>query len=248
MSTEPGLVSDARRICEQADGDGTKVRLLGGIAIWLRSPEDVRAALGREYADIDLVTVRKSSKPLRDLLEALGYVPNREFNALQGDRRLYFTAADGSYHLDIFVDKFEMSHKLDLGARIDREPIVLSAADLLLTKLQIAELNQKDAADTAMLLLGHDLGDSDSPGMLNTGYAAEVCAEDWGLYTTVTDNLAKTRELLGGILGDDERRQTVDHRAATLLGALEEAPKSRGWRRRAKIGRRMRWYETPDEV
>jgi hypothetical protein len=248
MNGESALVSAARRICEQADSDGTDVRLLGGIAIWLRSPDDVRALLGREYADIDLVTVRKSSKPLRDLLESLGYVPNREFNALHGNRRLYFSAADGSYHLDVFVDKFEMSHQLDLGSRIDREPVVLSAADLLLTKLQIAELNQKDAADTAMLLLGHELGDTDGPGVLNAAYAAEVCAEDWGLYTTVTDNLGKMRALLDGILGDGSRRQLVDDRAAALLTAFEEAPKSRRWRRRAKIGRRMRWYETPDEV
>jgi hypothetical protein len=248
MSSEPGLVTDARRICEQAEGNGTSVRLLGGIAIWLRSPDELRAQLGRQYADIDLVTVRKSSKPLRDLLESIGYVPDREFNALQGDRRLYFTAADGSYHLDIFVDKFEMSHKLDLGLRIDREPVVLSAADLLLTKLQIAELNRKDAADTAMLLLGHEIGNTDGPGVLNVGYAAEVCAEDWGLYTTVTDNLGKTRELLSGIVADEAQRRLADDRAATLLDALEQAPKSRGWRRRAKIGRRMRWYETPDEV
>jgi hypothetical protein len=248
MTGEPALVTAARRICEQADGDGTQVRLLGGIAIWLRSPEEIRALLGREYADIDLVTVRKSSKSLRQQLETLGYVPDREFNALQGDRRLYFTAQDGSYHLDIFVDKFEMSHKLDLGARIDREPVVLPAAELLLTKLQIAELNRKDAADTAMLLLGHEPAPDDGPGKLNVGHVAEVCADDWGLFTTVSDNLATTRTLLPEILDTDGHQKLADERAAAILAAMEEAPKSRGWRRRSKIGRRMRWYETPDEV
>jgi hypothetical protein len=248
MSGEPALVTAAREICERADGNGTQVRLLGGIAIWLRSGDELRDLLGREYADIDLVTVRKSSKPLREQLEQLGYVGDKEFNALQGDRRLYFTAADGSYHLDIFVDKFEMSHKLDLAARIDREPVVLPAAELLLTKLQIAELNRKDAADTAMLLLGHEPGNDDGPGRLNVGHVAEICADDWGLFTTVSDNLATTRALLPEILGDDGQRRLADERAAAVLAAMEEAPKSRGWRRRSKIGRRMRWYETPDEV
>jgi hypothetical protein len=248
MSGEPALVSDARRICEQADTDGTEVRLLGGIAIWLRSPETVRTALGREYADIDLVTVRKHSKRLRDLLESLGYLPNREFNALQGARRLYFGSADGAYHVDVFVDKFVMSHELDLGARLEREPVVLPAAELLLTKLQIAELNHKDAADTAMLLLGHEPAQSDGPGQLNIGQVAECCAQDWGLFTTVTDNLVKTRSLLDGILTDASEHRLVDDRAGAILVALEEAPKSRGWRRRARIGRRVRWYETPDEV
>jgi hypothetical protein len=141
-----------------------------------------------------------------------------------------------------------MSHKLDLAARIDREPVVLPAAELLLTKLQIAELNRKDAADTAMLLLGHELADSDGAGVLNVSRVAEVCSDDWGLFTTVSDNLGTTRTLLPEIVGDDGRQRLADERAAAILTAMEEAPKSRSWRRRAKIGRRMRWYETPDEV
>jgi hypothetical protein len=248
MSDEPALVADARRISEEADRRGVKTRLLGGIAIWLRSPEAIRAQLGREYADIDLVTVRKQAKPLRDLLESLGYQPDKMFNATQGDRRLYFHSADGAYHLDIFVDKFVMSHELELGARLETEPVVLPAAELLLTKLQIAELNHKDAADTAMLLLGHEPADSDGQGLLNVPYIADVCGQDWGFYTTLTDNLGKTQALLGAIFPDPGQRQLVSERVGRLLAELEAAPKSRGWRRRAKIGRRMRWYETPDEA
>jgi hypothetical protein len=248
MSDEPALVAEARRIYDEASSRGVQVRIMGGIAIWLRSSDEVRAALGREYGDIDLVTVRKHSKPLRELLESLGYVPDKMFNATQGDRRLYFHAADGAYHLDIFVDRFVMSHELELGGRLETEPVVLPAAELLLTKLQIAELNQKDAADTAMLLLGHELADHDGPGLLNGTYVAEVCGQDWGFYTTLTDNLSKTEALLDGILPDADQRQLVAERAGKLLADLEAAPKTRGWRRRARIGRRMRWYETPDEA
>jgi hypothetical protein len=247
MDGEPALVTEARRISDEAGSRGIEVRLLGGIAIWLRSEDGVRAQLGREYADIDLVTLRKHSKPLRELLESIGYEPNKMFNALQSDR-LYYNAADGSHHLDIFVDKFAMSHKLDLADRLRTEPLVLPAAELLLTKLQIAELNDKDARDTAMLLLDHELADRDGPGLLNASYVAEVCAEDWGLYTTITDNLGKIQELLESILPDPQQRQIVGERVADLLARLEAAPKSRGWRRRAKIGRRMRWYEVPDEA
>jgi hypothetical protein len=248
MSDEPALVAEARHICEQADAGGVQVRLLGGIAIWLRSPAGVRAALGRDYGDIDLVTVRKQAKGLRGLLESRGYIPDKMFNATQGDRRLYFHAADGSYHLDIFIDRFVMSHELELGRRLETEAMVLPAAELLLTKLQIAELNRKDAADTAMLLLGHELADHDGAGLLNSVYVAEVCGDDWGFYTTLTDNLAKTHALLDDLLPEADQRQMVADRVGTLLAGLEAAPKTRGWRRRARIGRRMRWYETPDEA
>ena len=242
------MVADARRICEQAASAGVAVRLLGGIAIWLRSSDEIRATLGRDYADIDLATVRNSSKPLRELLESLTYVPDKMFNAVQGDRRLYFSAADDAYHVDIFVDRFVMSHELDLGTRLETETLTLPAAELLLTKLQIAELNEKDAADTAMLLLGHELADRDGPGLLNVAHVNEVCGQDWGFYTTVTDNLGKTKALLEQILSDAGQRELVAGRASQLLADLEQAPKSRGWRRRARIGRRMKWYETPDEV
>jgi hypothetical protein len=248
MSDEPAIVTMARRICEQAASQGVAVRLLGGIAIWVRSSDQIKAALGREYADIDLATVRKSAKPLREQLESLTYVPDKMFNAVQGDRRLYFTAADDSYHVDIFVDRFVMSHELDLGKRLETEPLTLPAAELLLTKLQIAELNHKDAADTVMLLLGHELANEDGPGQLNVAYVANVCGDDWGFYTTVTDNLAKTQALLPEILPADGQRELVAERVGQLTAQLEAAPKSRSWRRRAKIGRRMKWYETPDEV
>lgn len=245
---DPPMVAAARRVSEEAESGGVDVRLLGGIAIWVRASDAMRQALGREYADIDLVTTKKQAKGLREVLERLDYVPDKMFNATQGDTRLYYHAADGSYHVDVFVEKFVMSHELQLGARLTTEPVTLPAAELLLTKLQIAELNQKDAADTVMLLADHELAGSDGDGLLNVSHVSALCSSDWGLYTTVTDNLEKTVSLMDGILPDGEQRQRAEVRIRTLLSELEAAPKSGGWRRRAKIGRRKRWYQTPDEV
>ena len=242
------MVAEGRRICEAAEAAGVAVRLLGGTAIWLRAPASVREILTRDFADVDLVTVRDDAKRLRELLEQLGYVPDKMFNATQGTRRLYFTAADGSFHVDIFVDRFVMSHELELGTRLRTEPVVLPAAELLLTKLQVAELNEKDAADTIMLLLSHELCDADGTARLNAHRVATACADDWGLYTTVTDNLQKIQNLVGGVVSASETREAASTQIKALLRDLQEAPKSRRWRRRARIGRRVRWYETPDEI
>lgn len=245
---DPTMVAAARRVCEEAESSGVDVRLLGGIAIWIRASDAMRQTLGREYADIDLATTKKQAKGLRELLERLDYVPDKMFNATQGDTRLYYHSPDGAYHVDVFVEKFVMSHELELGSRLRTEPTTLPAAELLLTKLQIAELNHKDASDTAMLLADHELADGDGDGVLNLRHVSELCATDWGLYTTVTDNLEKTGSLLDGILPEGAHRQQVRSRAGRLLAELEAAPKSGGWRRRAKIGRRKRWYQTPDEA
>jgi hypothetical protein len=237
-----------RRLVSEAAARGVALRLLGGVAIWARSSNGAREALGRTYPDLDFAARKKESRPLRDLLEELGYEPERVFNATHGARRLLYYAADRSYHVDVFLDELAMSHNLDLGERLDVEELTLPAAELLLTKLQVAELNRKDAADAAMLLLEHEPTDKDGPGRLNAVRVAELCAADWGLYTTLSDNLAKVRELLPELLPDTAMGETVAARIAKLELGLQEAPKTRAWKFRAKIGRRKRWYEIPEEV
>lgn len=248
MSSEPEIVTEGRRLVEEAAAHGISVRLLGGVAIWLRASDGARAALGRSYPDLDLAARKKDSRRLRDLLERRAYLPERVFNATHGARRLLYHASDRSFHIDVFLDEFSMSHTLDLGSRLDVESPALPAADLLLTKLQVAEVNRKDLSDAAMLLIDHDLANADGQGMLNAAHVAAVCAADWGLYTTMVDNLARLRELLPELLPDEGARATVDARAADLEHRLEAEPKSRAWKLRAKVGRRVRWYETPEEV
>ncbi len=242
------LPEGGRRLVAEAAARGFPLRLIGGVAIWLRASEQARAALGRDYPDLDLVARRRDSRLLRDLLEQLGYAPERVFNATHGAKRLLYHAGDGSYHLDVFLDVFEMSHKLVFADRLELESPTLPAAELLLTKLQVAEVNRKDLSDAALLLWDHELATRDGERRLNATYLESVCADDWGLYTTVADNLARLRELVGELVADAEAAARVDARAADLAERLKSAPKSPRWRLRAKVGRRKRWYETPEEV
>jgi len=46
----------------------------------------------------------------------------------------------------------------------------------------------------------------------------------------------------------EPEQATVRARIDALHEAIEQAPKSRGWRMRARIGERKRWYEEPEEV
>lgn len=240
MSSGEAIVAEGRRLVEEAAADGITVRLLGGAAIWLRASTDSRRLLGRDYPDLDLVAHRKQSRQLREFLEGEGYEPERTFNATHGKTRLYYHAPDRSYHVDVFLDAFVMSHELDLGSRLELESPTLPAAELLLTKLQVAEINRKDLTDAVLLLLDHTPVDEDGPGRLNAAEVASVCGSDWGLYTTVLDNLRKLREL--------PEAAPVSATVAHLEQRLEAEPKTRAWRLRAKVGRRVRWYELPEEV
>lgn len=248
MNDEVFLPEVGRRLMEAAADEGLALRLLGGVAIWLRATVEARETLDRRYPDLDLIAHEPQSRPVRRFLEEQGYVGERNFNATHGRQRLLYRQPDDGYQIDIFLDVFNMCHKLDLGKRLTTEETTLPAAELLLSKLQIVELNRKDVGDVAMLLWSHTLDDKDGPGELNVGHLAKLCAADWGLYTTVSDNLLKTQGFAPEVLGDKLAASEVMPKTDNLLRRLTDHPKTFGWKTRAKVGRRMRWYEVPDEV
>jgi len=242
------LITAGREVVTTAAGRGLQARLLGGVGIWLRGTDEARQALGRDYADLDLVAHAKESRKLRSLLESVGFEPNTLFNSMHGDRRLLYYSRSPEYHIDVFLDVFEMSHKLDLGARLESEELTLPGAELLLTKLQVAQLNRKDATDIALLLLSHDLGGSDGAGLVNVSVIARICADDWGLFTTASDNLEIVEKMLPDFDLPAPGREMIQSRIRVLASALREHPKSTRWKLRNRIGRRVKWYEVPEEV
>jgi hypothetical protein len=166
---------------------------------------------------------------------------------------LFYDTGNGR-QLDVFVGVFAMCHELDLNRRLNHHPQALDAADLLLTKLQIAEINRKDIVDATRLMLTHevvetptDAAGSAAPDVLSLTRLRQVTAADWGWYTTFTDNLALVRASVPELLTGEESEH-VTMRIDTVATALDEAPKSMRWRARSVVGRRTPWYELPEEV
>jgi hypothetical protein len=200
-------------------------------------------ALTREYKDLDFATSKKSSGDLQKLLRDMGYEPHLGFNAMNGRERLLFYDNPNERQVDVFVSSFRMCHEIPLEKRLTVDEDTVPLAELLLTKLQIIELNEKDVRDTVALLLEHEVTDDDRG--VNGSRVASLCADDWGLWRTISHNLEKLRHHVGNYEVDAE---TVSNRVALILERIEVAPKSRSWRMRAKIGERKRWYELPEEV
>jgi len=63
----------------------------------------------------------------------------------------------------------------------------------------------------------------------------------------LSDNLGKINELLADYLPGDEV-ELVKQRIEQLLLKMDASPKSLRWKMRSKVGRRVEWYELPDEV
>jgi len=239
------VVAEGRRLLDKATATGVPLRLLGGVAIKLRAPGELLPAFRRSYADLDFVTAKKGAGRAAELFRNEGYEPHVAFNALHGKERLLFFDVDNDRQVDVFVGAFAMSHKIPLDARLEVDPVSIPLAELLLTKLQIAELNEKDVRDALALLDGHPVGDADGE-TVNAGRIAALCAADWGLWRTITGNLDTCCALAPGY--DVPNRAGVEARLQELLHRIEAEPKTRSWRLRAKIGERKRWYELPEEV
>jgi hypothetical protein len=240
-------IEEARRVLSAAEREGVNLRLLGGLAVRMHAGDDLPPGLRREYPDLDFVTSRSEGGPAGELLERLGYEANRRFNALQGSRRLIFYDRVNDRHVDVFVGRFEMCHRIPLEERLEADSPTIPLADLLLTKLQVMRLNHKDAVDVTAILLHHDVGPADEE-TVNQDYIADLLAKDWGLWRTTRGNVEAIVQLLASLEVPDSDRQIVAGRLERLWAHVESAPKSRRWRARARIGDRVQWYEEPEEI
>jgi hypothetical protein len=240
------IVAEAVRVTSAASAADVPVRLVGGLAIKLHASE-LPPALTRSYQDIDLVTSRKGSRATLKLLEQLGYTPNERFNAINAGRRAVVYDLQHQRQIDVFIGEFQMCHKLDVASRLELDAVSIPLAELLLTKLQIVQLNRKDLLDIVAILHEHEVGDHDEE-TVNAVYIAKLLSADWGLWRTCRQSVETSLAHLGDLGLDDAGERLVRDRLERLWQTVEAAPKSFRWRSRARIGERSRWYDEPEEV
>jgi hypothetical protein len=252
MSGESSLGFEVLRaraldILEAASAEGAVLRLTGGIGVRERARDlgglDPAA---RPYHDVDLVGRRRDLGTHDRIFEALGYRPDRAVNAQFGTVRRVYHHPDGS-HVDLFIDRLEFCHRIDLAERLELHAITLAPADLLLAKLQIVERNHKDLVDAALLLLNHDLRAGD-PASIELDRILGLTSDDWGLHTTAGDFVDALGASIGSLGLRPEASGRVRERVDQLRAAIDAVPKSLRWRSRDRIGRRVRWYRIVEEV
>jgi len=239
------LGDEAERILREAEAKGVTLKLLGGMAVSMRCLSASKAPLARRYVDIDVIGKRKEVSKINQLFKDLGYKARERFNALHGSR-LIFNDIKNQRRIDVFLDVFQMCHKFDFRDRLGLEPKTISLSDLLATKLQIVEINQKDVKDIFALFLDHEVAGEETLDKLNADYISKLCAEDWGIYKTFTSNLSKLAGFASTTGLDEEQTKLVMARVEALAKSIEAAPKSMSWKMRAAVGERKRWYDLPE--
>ena len=242
--------NELKRIISASEEAGVIMRVIGSLAFQMHCPQYgyLQAAMGRAYTDIDFAAYKKQTREIKALMTGLGYVEDREvFIVSEGDRSI-FNHPSTTLHVDVFFDKLDFSHVIYWNGRLEVDSPTIPLAELLLEKMQILQINEKDIIDTIMLLMEHPLGDSDEEE-INMERVAQLLAKDWGLWRTTTMNLEKVRQMAGHYPQlSAEQHADVASRVQKALARIEAEPKSTAWRLRARVGDRVRWYKDVDEV
>lgn len=242
--------NELKRILKASEEAGLLMRVIGSLAFQMHCPQFgyLQAAMGRAYTDIDFGAYSRQSKQIQELMNSLGYVENREvFIVSEGERAIFDKPGTG-LHVDVFYEKLDFCHTIFWKDRLEVDSPTIPLTELLLEKMQIVKINEKDVIDTIMLLLEHPLGDVDTE-TINLKLAAQLCANDWGLWRTTTMNLDKVKQLAQGYTQlTPEQKTKVTAQVDEILARLEQEPKPLAWRLRARVGDRVKWYKEVDEV
>src|SRR5574341_1307607 len=237
--------NELKRIIKASEDAGILLRVIGSLAFQMHCPQFgyLQAALGRAYTDIDFAAYSKQTKQIQGMMSSLGYTENREVFIVSEGARAIFDKSNDDLHIDVFYEKLDFCHIIRWDGRLEVDAPTIPLAELLLEKMQIVKINEKDVIDTIMLLLEHSVGDSGNE-TINIKRIAMLCGNDWGLWRTTTMNLGKVRQLaLGYPQLTDEQKQHVTSQVDESLQRIDKEYKSLAWRLRARVGDRVKWYK-----
>jgi hypothetical protein len=226
------------------------MRLIGALAFRTKCPRYgyLQDELGRVFTDIDFASYPRFSRKIRQMLGELGYEEDKQVTQLFGDRRMLFHDPVFGRHIDVFYDVLDFCHPIHFSGRLEVEPLTLPLAELLLEKMQIVKINEKDQIDTMMLLREYPIGDHDHE-LINATLITKTLSNDWGFWRTVSGNL----ELLPEAMQRYDRlsvedRQVIGQRIKELQDRIDASPKSLRWKARARIGEKVKWYKDVEEL
>jgi hypothetical protein len=241
-------LDEAKRLTDEAQKKGIILRVMGPIALHFYFPDFIdlyrrMERLGeRVFTDIDYAAYAKYRHHTVPFFESQDYqLEKRAAMISGGERHIFFSSRIPM--IDVFYDKLNYNHPIDYRGRLEYHPYCVSLADLLLQKLQIVQINDKDLKDAMLLLLAGQISVSDDSA-INVQYIAKLFSADWGFYHTATTNLEMIKKAVDGVsalTGTD--RAIIREKADQIIKVVDDAPKSFFWKNRAKTGTKKLWYK-----
>ena len=219
--------------------------MIGGLAVRAHC-EDLEFC-EREYGDVDLVALGKQVVKIRLTFDSLGYTEDLSVARSTDGTRLLFHREDSQDHVDVFLDKLRMEHTIDLRNRLQIEDRTISVSDIIITKLIIHVMNEKDYRDIFTIMKDLKLGQEDRQGVINVNYLASICSKDWGLFQDITSKIDECLQVMSHYNFNQSESDLIRDRFLSIRDAMESEPKSLKWRLRSLLGTRIAIRDTVEE-
>ena len=242
------FLSEGKRLVEEGQKRGIVMRVMGPLALHYYFPDQIDLyakleRLGERYfTDIDYAAYGKGRKHMVGFMRDMGYECDQQTMVVSGRTRHIYYAGPVPM-IDVFFDELNYCHKVEYAGRLEKDQWSVPLSDILLQKLQIVEINDKDLKDIEYLFVTCELG-SDDEHKINQDYIAQRFSDDWGFWYTATQlNLPKVKTHCDEVPAlTAEMRDRIKGQVDALLARVEAEPKTKGWNKRAKKGASKIWY------
>ena len=241
----PVDLDEAKRIIRAAQERDVVLRVFGGLAIQMHC-KDVQFC-SRKHVDLDVVGLSRQSAQIVSIFEGMGYVRNQAIALSFGRGRMLFEKPESEDHIDVLLDRLIFEHTIDLRGRLGIEEFTISVSDLLLSKLSIARLNEKDFRDIITLLKERPFGNQDLRGAVNVDYIVRLCSKRWGLCHDVLRALGECTRMLKSYELDSDSREHALRNLDVLRTSISSSKKTTHWKLRGVVGEHMPWRRDLDE-
>ncbi|HZA20696.1 MAG TPA: hypothetical protein VE889_07585, partial [Actinomycetota bacterium] len=242
FSAWPEFVAEAKAVIQAANDRGLHLRLLGALAVIEQCPGGVwlLEKTNRVLTDLDFMGYEKELGSVERMFGNLGYemLGGRgvTMNVWVG-RRIFHDPNGIRRRVDVFLDRLDFCHPIELTGRLELHPVTIPLTDILLEKLQIVEINEKDLKDLVVLFLEHPIADDRVEDAFDASYVVDLLSKEWGFFYTVSLNLDRVRRYMQTISDlTDGQRALVEERMDHLWNKVEAAPKRMKWKLRARVG------------
>ena len=246
------FIEEGSRLVDEATKRRVPLRLLGGVAIRIHCMEflDFAKKLARlgegqqEFTDLDLMSYSKFRKKMKDFFQEMGYEKRPTTMSSAATQRQIYFHPKGWFYVDVFFDKLlAANHPLEFRGRLDFDSPTITPTDMLLEKVQIVFPDEKDVKDIMLLLRAHEVSLQEEKNKINGKFIATKLASDWGFWYTVTENLGRLKPYVDQFKNlTDVDRQDLISKTDRLLKAIDQEPKTTGWKMRSVIGTKRKWY------
>lgn len=242
------LVSFSKKIIKLAAKDNLELRIFGsvGVSILCNPSNNVLEWKDLSIRDIDFIAKIEQIEDIDKLLSNIKFVLMETQFSTNGEHRIYIGASSNygsDIKIDIFFGNLTFNHRIPKPYFDTNFKYTLPPTQLLLSKLSIVKIVEKDVKDIIYLLAFHKYGDDYiDEDMLKRVWCSNTKA--WGLCRTCIKSIKTVKNYLN----ENENHYSsvkvvVEDRLEYLLNIIRHSNKSLSWKIRACIGEKVSYYK-----